>query len=137
MTDSKHAPSSVDDCVDGIQCVMRSGTCDPVNLGQDRSISISALVDLIAEIAGVPVVKKFVDGPQGVRGRNCDSTRARDLCGWRPRVSLEDGLARTYRWIEEQVLVALRAGAPLAHDHRAAPIATDPLIAPMLREPLS
>jgi nucleoside-diphosphate-sugar epimerase len=38
-----------------------------------------------------------------VRGRNSDNTRLRQVLGWEPRISLEDGLARTYEWIEQQV----------------------------------
>jgi GDP-D-mannose 3',5'-epimerase len=49
------------------------------------------------------VVRRHVDGPQGVRGRNSDNTRLREVLGWEPRVSLEDGLARTYAWIEDEV----------------------------------
>jgi nucleoside-diphosphate-sugar epimerase len=49
------------------------------------------------------ITKKHIDGPQGVRGRNSDNTKLRDTLGWEPEVSLEDGLAITYKWIEEQV----------------------------------
>jgi nucleoside-diphosphate-sugar epimerase len=59
----------------------------------------------------MPIVKKHVSGPQGVRGRNSDNTRLRDVLRWEPEISLEDGLARTYRWIEAQVAESLRSGA--------------------------
>lgn len=90
----------IDDCIEGINRLMRSDYHDPLNLGQDRLISINDLADMIGEIAGVNVVMKHVDGPQGVRGRNSDNTRVRQVLGWEPQVSLEDGIARTYRWIE-------------------------------------
>jgi GDP-D-mannose 3', 5'-epimerase len=93
----------VDDCVEGIHRVMRSGYAEPLNLGQDRMVTINQLADIIAGIAGVRVVKQHVPGPQGVRGRNSDNTRLRQVLGWEPRISLEEGLARTYRWIEEQI----------------------------------
>jgi nucleoside-diphosphate-sugar epimerase len=51
----------------------------------------------------VKISKKHIDGPQGVRGRNSDNTKLREVLGWEPGISLEDGLKTTYRWIEEQV----------------------------------
>jgi GDP-D-mannose 3',5'-epimerase len=93
----------IDDCVKGIYKLMRSNYAEPLNLGQDRMVSINQLADMIAEIAGIPIVKKHVPGPQGVRGRNSDNTRLREVLGWEPEISLEEGLKRTYFWIEEQV----------------------------------
>ena len=93
----------IDDCVLGIHKLMRSDYAEPLNLGQDRLISINALADMIADIAGTAIVKKHVPGPQGVRGRNSDNTRLREVLGWEPEISLEEGLARTYAWIEDQV----------------------------------
>ena len=100
----------ISDCVEGIFRLMRSEHRDPINLGQDRLISINALADMIAAIAGVPIRKKHVDGPQGVRGRNSDNSRLRGVLGWEPSVSLEQGLERTYPWIEEQVRNAKLVG---------------------------
>jgi GDP-D-mannose 3',5'-epimerase len=93
----------VDDCSEGLYRLMCSDWHEPLNLGQDRMISINQLADLIADIAGIRIEKKHVPGPQGVRGRNSDNSRLRQVLDWEPRVSLEDGLARTYAWIEEQV----------------------------------
>jgi nucleoside-diphosphate-sugar epimerase len=93
----------IDDCVTGLYRLMQSDYREPLNLGQDRLISINQLADMIAAIAGVDIVKRHVPGPQGVRGRNSDNTRLRQVLGWEPEVSLEDGLARTYAWIEAQV----------------------------------
>ncbi len=82
---------------------MRSDYGEPINLGQDRMVSINQLADIIADIAGVKINKKFVDGPQGVRGRNSDNTKLRKILEWEPTVTLEDGLKKTYAWIEDQV----------------------------------
>lgn len=97
----------IDDCVTGLFKLMRSDYREPLNLGQDRLISINALADLVADIAGIPVEKTHVPGPQGVRGRNSDNTRLRDVLGWEPAISLEEGLARTYPWIEARVKDAI------------------------------
>ncbi len=93
----------IDDCVEGIYRLMRSDFHEPLNLGQDRMVSINQLADIIAVIAGITVAKKHVDGPQGVRGRNSDNTKLREVLGWEPAISLEDGLATTYAWIEKEV----------------------------------
>ena len=99
----------IDDCVEGIHKLMRSNHPHPLNLGSDRLISINDLVDLVARIAKVKIVKKHVPGPQGVRGRNSDNTRLRQVLKWEPRVTLEEGLAKTYAWIEKQVAAKLAA----------------------------
>jgi GDP-D-mannose 3',5'-epimerase len=93
----------IDDCCEGIFRLMRSDYYKPLNLGQDRMVSINELADIIAGLAGVTIVKKHVEGPQGVRGRNSDNTRLRAVLGWEPAISLEDGLSLTYAWIEDQV----------------------------------
>jgi nucleoside-diphosphate-sugar epimerase len=97
----------IDDCVDGLMRLMESNCREPLNLGQDRLISINELADLVTQAAGVSLRKRYVPGPQGVRGRNSDNERLRRVLRWQPRVSLEDGIALTYRWIEEQVAIAL------------------------------
>lgn len=105
----------VDDCVEGILRLMDSGYPHPINLGQDRMVTINELVDIVATAAGVEVVKQHIDGPQGVRGRNSDNTRLREVLGWEPQISLEDGLKRTYDWIEGELRAKLAAeGVALA-----------------------
>jgi GDP-D-mannose 3', 5'-epimerase len=93
----------IDDCLDGLVRLMASDYPHPLNLGQDRLVSINQLAEIVCGIAGVMLVKRHVPGPQGVRGRNSDNTRLRQVLGWEPGVSLEDGLARTYAWIEREV----------------------------------
>lgn len=97
----------IDDCVEGIYRLARSTYPEPLNLGQERLISINQLADLISEIADVNLVKRHVPGPQGVRGRNSDNTRLRAVLNWEPRISLEQGLECTYHWIEQQVAASL------------------------------
>jgi GDP-D-mannose 3', 5'-epimerase len=94
----------IDDCVEGIYRLMRSDHREPLNLGQDRLVSINELVDIVAAIAGKTIHKSHdLTKPQGVRGRNSDNTRLREVLGWEPQISLEDGLARTYAWISQQL----------------------------------
>ncbi len=93
----------IDDCLEGIYRLMRSDYHEPLNLGQDHMVTINELADIIARVANWEVTKKHIEGPQGVRGRNSDNTRLKKVLGWEPQISLEEGLARTYTWIEEQV----------------------------------
>lgn len=94
----------IDDCVEGLVRLMRSDYREPLNLGNDRLISINELVDLIAGIAGKRLTKKHdLSKPQGVRGRNSDNTRLAQVLGWTPSVSLDTGLEITYRWIEGEL----------------------------------
>lgn len=93
----------IDDLVEGVYRLMHSDHTEPLNIGQDRMVTINELVDIIADVAGVDVVKVHVDGPQGVRGRNSDNTKLREVLNWEPQISLEEGLRRTYNWIERQV----------------------------------
>ena len=93
----------VDDAVRGVCALMDSDYPGPIHFGATETVSIDELVDTIACIAGNEIVKRYVDGPQGVRGRQPDLTRAQQELDWQPQVSLEEGLTKTYTWIEEQV----------------------------------
>jgi nucleoside-diphosphate-sugar epimerase len=83
---------------------MRSGYHHPLNLGTDRLITINDLAKLIMRIANYECSIEHVSGPQGVRGRNSDNTRIREVLSWEPKITLEDGLTHTYYWIEQQWL---------------------------------
>ena len=95
----------IDDAVRGTVMLMESDYDKPVNIGSDRLVTIDELADIIIEISGKKITKKYdLSAPQGVRGRNADVSLARKVLGWEPKVSLEEGLTKTYRWIEQQVL---------------------------------
>jgi GDP-D-mannose 3', 5'-epimerase len=92
------------DCVDGIYRLMQSDFHEPLNLGQDRMVTINELVEIVASIAGKRIRRRHnLSAPQGVRGRNADLMLMRQTLKWEPRFSLEQGLATTYRWIEGQL----------------------------------
>ncbi len=93
----------VDDCVEGIYRLMYSDHDEPLNLGTERMVSITELAHIIMEIADKRPLIEYVPGPEGVRGRNSDNSRLRQVLGWEPRIELETGLAETYRWIEKQI----------------------------------
>jgi len=106
----------IDDCVEGLTRLMASAYREPLNLGNDRLISINALVDLIAGIGGKRLTKKHDSSkPQGVRGRNSDNKRLAEVLGWAPSISLETGLEITYKWIENE----LRKAGRVPHHYSA------------------
>lgn len=99
----------IDDCVEGIYRIMQSDYPWPLNLGRDELVTIDELVDLVAEIAGKRIVRRYdTSKPQGVRGRNSDNSRLRQILGWEPQICLRDGLVPTYRWIESELRKAGR-----------------------------
>jgi nucleoside-diphosphate-sugar epimerase len=101
----------IDDCVEGICRLMRSDYGEPLNLGQDRLISVDELVDMVAAAADKSIKKEYdTSKPQGVRGRNSDNSRLRSVLGWVPQTSLERGIEITYRWIREQLEARGEAG---------------------------
>jgi GDP-D-mannose 3',5'-epimerase len=106
----------IDDCVEGTLRIMTGGHGEPLNLGSSQLVSVNQLVDIIEGIAGISLHRRYdLSAPQGVRGRNSDNTRILATLGWEPRVTLEAGLERTYRWIYDQV-VSGRPDAALIED---------------------
>jgi GDP-D-mannose 3', 5'-epimerase len=94
----------IDDCVEGIYRLMNSDYVHPLNLGMDEMISINDLYDLVSEIAGKKIGKRHdLTKPQGVRGRNSDNTRLREVLKWEPSISVKEGIVPTYAWIKSQV----------------------------------
>jgi GDP-D-mannose 3', 5'-epimerase len=94
----------VDDCVEGLIRIMAGNHRDALNLGTDELVTINQLVDLVSEVAGKRLVKRHnLQGPQGVRGRNSDNSRLRQVLGWEPSILLRQGLRQTYPWIEAEL----------------------------------
>ena len=83
---------------------MASDCRDALNLGTDELVTINELVDMVARAAGKRITKRHnLTGPQGVRGRNSDNSRLERVLGWQPSIKLDQGLAITYKWIENEV----------------------------------
>jgi GDP-D-mannose 3',5'-epimerase len=94
----------VDDCVIGIYKLMHSDFTEPLNIGSDRLVTIDQLADMIIGISGKKITKTYqLNAAQGVRGRNADLTLMRKVLNMDPHIDLEEGLARTYAWIEGEV----------------------------------
>ena len=93
----------VEECVEGTLRLMRSDFTGPVNIGSEEMVTIDALVDMAADIAGKRIAKRHVPGPTGVRGRNSDNRLIAERLGWAPQARLADGLTPTYDWIAAHV----------------------------------
>lgn len=94
----------IDDCVRGCIMLMENSYDNPLNIGSDRLVTIDELADIIINISGKKIIKKYdLSAPQGVRGRNADLTLVKKVLGWKPKINLEEGLERTYRWIKGQI----------------------------------
>ena len=94
----------IDDCIEGINRIMESEIREPINLGSSELVSINHLVDIVEEIAGVRLVRRYnLDAPKGVRGRNSDNTLIQRLLGWEPSTPLAVGMRETYDWIASRM----------------------------------
>jgi nucleoside-diphosphate-sugar epimerase len=95
----------IDDCTKGTQAILESDIDEPINLGSSELVTINQLVDIVEEIAGIKLKRTYkLDAPKGVNGRNSDNTKILDYLGWEPSIRLKDGMAKTYEWIESQML---------------------------------
>ena len=91
----------IKDCIKGTIMLMESDYDKPMNIGSERLITVDQLADMIIRISGKNITKRYdLTAPQGVRGRNADIDLARKVLGWEPKVSLEEGLTKTYKWVE-------------------------------------
>jgi GDP-D-mannose 3', 5'-epimerase len=93
----------IDECLEGTIRLTRSNFTGPVNIGSDEMVTINQLADMIMQLAGEKLSKNHIKGPQGVRGRNSDNHLIHEKLGWKPTQALEQGLRKTYAWIEQQL----------------------------------
>ena len=106
----------ISDCLKGIEMITDSSTFhDPINLGSAEGVSINTLVDIVEDIAGIQLKRAYnLDAPRGVNGRNSDNALIRKVFGWEPDTRLYDGLAKTYRWIYDQMAPRYRSERQVA-----------------------
>lgn len=101
----------IDDCIEGIRRIMDSEILEPINLGSSEAISINQLVDMVEDIAGIRLKRRYdLSAPKGVNGRNSDNTMIKKYLQWEPSTPLRSGLEKTYAWIYDEFL-ALRDGS--------------------------
>jgi nucleoside-diphosphate-sugar epimerase len=95
----------ITDCLKGIHLITDSDTFwEPINLGSAEGVTINTLVDVVEEIAGIKLKRRYnLDAPKGVAGRNSDNTLIKKVFGWEPDTKLRDGMEKTYKWIYDQM----------------------------------
>jgi GDP-D-mannose 3', 5'-epimerase len=95
----------IEDCLKGILLIMQSDIREPINLGSSELVTINGLVDIVEDIAGYRLTRKYkLEAPLGVNGRNSDNTKILQYLDWEPGIRLRDGMARTFAWIQEQLM---------------------------------
>jgi nucleoside-diphosphate-sugar epimerase len=92
----------IDDLVDGIFRLMQSDIREPVTIGSSEFVTVDRLAETAIRISGKNLHIKHIDGPVGVQARILDKNRIQSM-GWKANTSFDEGLAKTYAWIEEQV----------------------------------
>jgi nucleoside-diphosphate-sugar epimerase len=93
----------IDECIEATRRLMDSDFMGPVNIGSEEMVTINTLADTAAKVAGKSITKKHIDGPLGVRGRNSNNDLIREKLGWDYSQTLEEGIDKTYQWINKQV----------------------------------
>ncbi len=98
----------IDDCTYGTQAILESEIDEPINLGSSELVTINQLVDIVEDIAGIKLERRYnLNAPKGVNGRNSDNALIQKYLGWEPSIKLRDGMAKTYAWIESQMLATV------------------------------
>ena len=97
----------ITDLVSGIDKLMESDIHTPVNIGNPEEMSVIEMAELIVRLSGSksriildPMPKELGDDP---KVRRPDITKAKELLGWEPRVSIEEGISKTIEWFREKL----------------------------------
>jgi GDP-D-mannose 3', 5'-epimerase len=93
----------IDECVEATYRLVQSDFMGPVNIGSEEMVSINTLADTASRVSGKSITKKHIDGPLGVRGRNSNNNLIREKLQWDYSMSLEEGIRKTYDWINVQL----------------------------------
>ena len=76
-----------------------------MNIGSDEQVSINQMIEIIENISGISNLKKNyqLDKPKGVRGRSSNNDFAKKVLNWSYKMSLKEGLTKTFKWIENEM----------------------------------
>jgi nucleoside-diphosphate-sugar epimerase len=96
----------IDDCIEATRRLMKSDFADPINIGSEEMVTINQLIEIVARLSGKSVLRNHkLDAPTGVRGRNSSNVLIRRVLGWDYQITLQEGLTKTYKWIESQASI--------------------------------
>lgn len=94
----------IDDCIEGVLRLFHSEVREPINIGSEEMVSMNELASKVLKLSNKTDMKiKHIEGPEGVRGRNSDNTKIKQLLNWEPSISLDEGLEKTFQWIQTQI----------------------------------
>ena len=99
----------IDECIEATRLLMNSNYKEPINIGSEEMVTIKELVETTAKVSNKNISIKYVDGPTGVRGRNSNNDLIRKNLNWDYKMSLQDGIAKTYEWIDSQIKTSLQS----------------------------
>lgn len=94
----------IDECIEATrQLINHPNFIGPVNIGSEEMVTINELVEITAKVSGKTISKKHIDGPLGVRGRNSSNELIRETLKWDYKMTLQEGIEKTYFWIREEI----------------------------------
>lgn len=105
--DTERAFTWVDDAVEALVVLMAAGHEDPINVSTGEYVTIQQVAELVCHAAGKIVGPQSVPGPNGAPRDRLDARLIREL-GWRPAVSLQEGVERLYQWTAQQLMETTR-----------------------------
>jgi GDP-D-mannose 3',5'-epimerase len=109
-----------DDCIKGVQLIMDSDILEPINLGSTEAVSINQLVDMVEDIAGIKLKRRYdLSAPKGVNGRNSENTLIKKYLNWEPSTALRVGMEKTFAWIYDQYQARERGEAGVVRESYA------------------
>ena len=95
----------IDDCLDAVELLMKSDHIEPINIGSEQFISINDLTQMVIDISKRDLHIVNIKGPVGVAGRSSDNTKIKEVLGWEPKISLQEGMEKLYEWISLQIKI--------------------------------
>lgn len=95
----------VDDVVDALVLALEKGWGHGwIQIGPSVCTSIAEIAETVVRISGKDITPFYdTSKPEGDKARSADYSKAREILGWEPKVSLEDGLRRQYEWIRQRI----------------------------------
>jgi nucleoside-diphosphate-sugar epimerase len=106
----------IDECIEATRRIMDSECTEPLNIGSEEMVTINELVRITARVANKSIGRDHVDVPHtGVRGRNSNNDLIREKLGWDYKMTLEEGIRKTYNWIMSQIAKEIADDADMSN----------------------